>query len=159
MLDNTNDDGEFPEEPSSLPQDHQAEVVPLENGCFGVSFEFDDGDTQVAEATSKENAEFYADNRVGDELPVGAHPFLLSGDKLPYYYEKEARKRAAHEKSNQDALTAGRIRSGREDDRSTEDDIAKCKLGEQGLPGQAPKEPVADEDELQIPKPCSRGQI
>jgi hypothetical protein len=157
MLDNTNDDGQLPEEPSPSHKITKAEVVPLENGCFGVSFEFDDGDTQVAEATSKANAEFYADNRVGDELPVGAHPFLLSGDKLPYYYEKDVRKRAAQEKSSRDALTAGRIRSGRDDDRPTEDDIAKRKLGEQGLPGRAPKEPVADEDELQIPKPLDPG--
>jgi hypothetical protein len=78
------------------------------------SFEFDDGDTEVAEATSKENAEFCADNRVGAELPAGAHPFLLSGDKVPYYYEKEARKRAVQEKSTQDASTAGRINCGRE---------------------------------------------
>jgi hypothetical protein len=109
----------------------------------------------VAEATSKENAEFYADNSIGDELPVGAHPFLLSADKLPYFYEKEQRKRGAPDKSN--ALTAGRIRSGRDDNRPTEDDIAKRKLGEQGLPRRASKEPVTDEDELQIPKPLDPG--
>jgi hypothetical protein len=40
----------------------------------------------------------------------------------------------------------------RDDGRPTEDDIAKAKLGEQGIPGRPPKPPVADEDELQIPK-------
>ncbi|HLH97871.1 MAG TPA: hypothetical protein VKW08_22405 [Xanthobacteraceae bacterium] len=40
----------------------------------------------------------------------------------------------------------------REEDRPTEDDIAKAKLGEQGIPGKPPKPPVADEDELDIPK-------
>jgi hypothetical protein len=45
----------------------------------------------------------------------------------------------------------------RDDDRPTEDDIAKRKLGEQGIPGKPPKSPVADEDELQIPKHIDPG--
>jgi hypothetical protein len=40
----------------------------------------------------------------------------------------------------------------REEDRVTEDDIAKQKLGEQGIPGKPPKPPIADEDTLGIPK-------
>jgi hypothetical protein len=40
----------------------------------------------------------------------------------------------------------------REEDRVTEDDIAKQKLGEQGIPGKPPKPPVADADTLGIPK-------
>jgi hypothetical protein len=40
----------------------------------------------------------------------------------------------------------------REDDRFTEDDVAKEKLGEQGIPGKPPKPPIADEDTLDIPK-------
>ena len=52
---------------------------------------------------------------------------------------------------------AGRVSSGRDDDRPTEDDIAKSKLGEQGIPGKPPKPPIADEDELQIPKPLDPG--
>jgi len=33
---------------------------------------------------------------------------------------------------------AGRVSSGRDDDRPTQDDIAKSKLGEQGIPGEPP---------------------
>jgi hypothetical protein len=51
----------------------------------------------------------------------------------------------------------GKIRSGRDDNRPTEDDIAKRRLGEQGLPGRPPKGSVADEDELQIPKALDPG--
>jgi hypothetical protein len=40
----------------------------------------------------------------------------------------------------------------REEDRVTEDDIAKKKLGEQGIPGRPPKAPIAGEDTLGIPK-------
>ena len=42
-------------------------------------------------------------------------------------------------------------------ERPSEDDIAKEKLGEQGVPGKAPKPPVATEDELQIPAPLDPG--
>jgi hypothetical protein len=49
------------------------------------------------------------------------------------------------------------VEAGREDDRPSEDDIAKRKLGEQGIPGQPPKPPIADEDTLQIPKPLDPG--
>jgi hypothetical protein len=40
----------------------------------------------------------------------------------------------------------------REEDRVTEDDIAKKELGEQGIPGKPPKPPVADPDTLGIPR-------
>jgi hypothetical protein len=40
----------------------------------------------------------------------------------------------------------------REQDRVTEDDIAKKELGEQGIPGKPPKPPIADADTLDIPK-------
>ena len=43
-------------------------------------------------------------------------------------------------------------RKAKNDARPSEDDIAKHKLGEQGIPENPPKAPVADEDELQIPK-------
>jgi hypothetical protein len=36
----------------------------------------------------------------------------------------------------------------REEERVTEDDIAKKVLGEQGVPSRPPKAPIADEDEL-----------
>jgi hypothetical protein len=45
----------------------------------------------------------------------------------------------------------------REEDRVTEDDIAKKELGEQGVPGKPPKAPIADEDELDIPKTIDPG--
>jgi hypothetical protein len=48
-------------------------------------------------------------------------------------------------------------KSQRDDDRLTEDEIAKRKLGEQGIPGKPPKPPVQDERELQIPKPIDPG--
>jgi hypothetical protein len=57
----------------------------------------------------------------------------------------------------QDPLTRGKLRSGRDDNRPTEDDIAKGSLGQQGVPGKPDKPPVADEDELQIPKPLDPG--
>ena len=40
----------------------------------------------------------------------------------------------------------------REEERVTEDDIAKKELGEQGVPGRPPKPPIADEDTLDILK-------
>ena len=54
-------------------------------------------------------------------------------------------------------LIRGKLRAQRDDDRPTEDDIAKAALGEQGIPDKPPKPPVADEDELQIPKPLDPG--
>ena len=46
----------------------------------------------------------------------------------------------------------------REDEpRLTEDEIAKRKLGEQGIPGKPPKPPVADERELQISEDLDPG--
>ncbi len=50
-----------------------------------------------------------------------------------------------------------KVTGGRDDGRPTEDDIAKAKLGEQGIPGKPPKPPVADEDKLQIPKDIDPG--
>ena len=55
-----------------------------------------------------------------------------------------------------DPLTKGKIRSGRDDGRPTEDDIARQRLGEQGMPGVA-KPQVLDDDKLQNPKPIDPG--
>jgi hypothetical protein len=52
-------------------------------------------------------------------------------------------------------IVAGRIRGGRDDGRPSEDDLAKSKLGEQGIPGKPPKPQVIDDDEL--PKPFEPG--
>lgn len=57
-----------------------------------------------------------------------------------------------------DPLTLGRIRAGRDDGRPTEDDIARERSGEQGIPGKA-KAPVLDEDTLQIPKHSDPGHV
>jgi hypothetical protein len=54
-------------------------------------------------------------------------------------------------------LVEGKLRAQRDDGRPTEDDIAKSKLGEQGIPGKPPKPPVADEDKLDISKPLDPG--
>ena len=51
----------------------------------------------------------------------------------------------------------GKLRAERDDGRPTEDDIAKARLGEQGIPDKPPKPPIADEDELQIPKEIDPG--
>jgi hypothetical protein len=52
--------------------------------------------------------------------------------------------------------TAGRPKA-QQGERQTEDDIAKAKLGPLGVPGAPDKAPVADADELQIPKALDPG--
>jgi hypothetical protein len=54
-------------------------------------------------------------------------------------------------------LALGRIRGGRDNDRPSEDDLAKGRLGEQGVPGKPPKPQVLEDDELQNPKPIDSG--
>jgi hypothetical protein len=49
------------------------------------------------------------------------------------------------------------VRQGRDDGRPTEDDIAKAKLGPQGVPGKPDKPPVADEGKLQLSKVLDPG--
>jgi len=55
-----------------------------------------------------------------------------------------------------DPLTKGKIRSGRDDNRRSEDDIAREREGQQGVPGRA-KPQVMDDDKLQNPKPIDPG--
>ena len=55
-----------------------------------------------------------------------------------------------------DPHTLGKIRAGRDAGRPTEDDRARERQGEQGIPGKA-KPPIADEDKLGIPKPVDPG--
>ena len=55
-------------------------------------------------------------------------------------------------------LTEGKIRSGRDDGRPTEDDIARQRLGQQGVPGVA-KPQVMDDDKLQNPKSIDPGHV
>jgi len=54
-------------------------------------------------------------------------------------------------------LVAGRIRGGRDDGRPSEDDLAKARLGEQGIPDKPPKPQLIDDDKLQNPKPLEPG--
>ena len=53
-------------------------------------------------------------------------------------------------------LTLGRIRGGRDDGRPSEDDLAKARLGEQGVPNRPPKPQTIDDDGLQNPKPADQ---
>ena len=55
-----------------------------------------------------------------------------------------------------DPLTSAKIRGGRDDDRPTEDDIARQREGQQGIPGKA-KPQLQDDDRLQNPKPNDPG--
>ena len=57
-----------------------------------------------------------------------------------------------------DPLTKGKIRSSRDNGRPSEDDIARARQGEQGMPGRA-KPQVKDDDELQNPKPIDPGHV
>ena len=57
-----------------------------------------------------------------------------------------------------DPLTKGKIRAGRDDGRPTEDDIAREREGEQGIPGKA-KPQLMDDDRLQNPKPIDPGHV
>jgi hypothetical protein len=54
-------------------------------------------------------------------------------------------------------IEKARVRQARDDGRPTEDDIAKAKLGPQGVPGKPDKPPIADEDKLQLPKRLDPG--
>ena len=56
-------------------------VVQLENGAYGVEFEFDDAFTDFAEVGSKETADFYATVQMGEAIVMGANPLLLSAEK------------------------------------------------------------------------------
>ena len=55
-----------------------------------------------------------------------------------------------------DPLTKGKIHASRDDGRPTEDDRARAREGEQGIPGKA-KPRVMDDDKLQNPKPIDPG--
>jgi hypothetical protein len=53
--------------------------------------------------------------------------------------------------------TLGKLRSGRDDNRPTEDDIAKQHMGPRGLPGEPAPQNALPEDETQIPKGLDPG--
>ncbi len=54
-------------------------------------------------------------------------------------------------------LEIAKVRQGREGDRRSEDDEAKRKLGQQGVPGKQDKPEPLDQDQLQNPKPLDTG--
>jgi len=47
----------------------------------------------------------------------------------------------------QTPIERARVRQGRDGDRPTEDDIAKAKLGPQGVPGKPDKSPIGARDD------------
>lgn len=54
-------------------------------------------------------------------------------------------------------LDRAKVRGGREDDRPSEDDLAKSRLGQQGIPGQPDKPDILDQDEMQNPRALDPG--
>ncbi len=56
-----------------------------------------------------------------------------------------------------DPATLGRLRSGREGERPSEDDIVQAHFGPRGVPGEAPIPKHLDEAVTQIPKPLDPG--
>jgi hypothetical protein len=59
----------------------KTKVVQLENGTYGVEFEFDDGYTDFAQVGSKETADFFATVQMGENIAVGVNPLLLNAAK------------------------------------------------------------------------------
>ncbi len=58
----------------------KAEVVKLRDD-YGVRFEFDDGSIVQEPVGPKATAEFYAREQLGERIPVGINPLLLSAEK------------------------------------------------------------------------------
>jgi len=65
----------------------KTEVVRIK-GRYGVRFKFDDGYTDFGEVGSKETAEFYATVQLGEKIPMGVNPLLLSIKKADALREK-----------------------------------------------------------------------
>ena len=57
-----------------------------------------------------------------------------------------------------DPKTLGKLRSGRDDNRPSEDDIAKERMGARGLPGESAPSNDLRESETQMPKGLDHGQ-
>ena len=60
----------------------KAEVIPWEETTWGVRFEFDDGQVQYAHSGTRELAEWDADDRLGEEMPIGMNPLLRSAERM-----------------------------------------------------------------------------
>ena len=99
-----------PEPPPPMHKITKAEVVE-EDGVWGVYFEFDDGEAGIIDATSRQEAEFRARDRVGDELPVGSHPFLIPAKKLPSLYARERGGRSEQGSGSGGAASTGTSRT------------------------------------------------
>jgi hypothetical protein len=69
---------------SPMPDTHtitKAEIVKLRGDTYGVRFEFDDGTIVQEPVGPKATAEFYAREQMGESIPVGVNPLLLSAEK------------------------------------------------------------------------------
>jgi hypothetical protein len=60
----------------------KAEVIPWEGTTWGVRFEFDDGQVQYAHSGTREQAKRDADDRIGEEMPIGMNPLLRSAQRM-----------------------------------------------------------------------------
>jgi hypothetical protein len=69
----------------------KADVVKLRANDYGVRFQFDDGGIMQEVVGPKATAEFYAREQLGEDLPVGVNPLLLSAEKA-----EKLRKRRSH---------------------------------------------------------------
>ena len=60
----------------------KAEVVSINPAVFGVRYTFEDGTDDVVESGTKEQAEWDAYDRIGEELQVGTNPQLRSAVRM-----------------------------------------------------------------------------
>ena len=72
----------------------KTKVVQLENGAYGVEFEFDDGYTDFAEVGGKETTDFYARVQMGEAIVMGVNPLLLNAEKAETLRRKRKQWRA-----------------------------------------------------------------
>jgi hypothetical protein len=57
-------------------------IADKEGDTFGVKFAFDDGDEEYAFSDSREEAEWDATDRIGEEMPIGMNPKLRSANRM-----------------------------------------------------------------------------
>jgi hypothetical protein len=101
-------------------------------------------------ATRNLHREGAGDERLARNLaPAGSFAQGRTADEAP------AQATPAQRMPNPKIL--GKLRSGREDSRLSEDDIAREHMGPRGLPGEPARTIVLDEKEAQIPKPLDPG--
>jgi hypothetical protein len=61
-----------------------------EGDTFGVRFTFDDGDEDYAFSDNKEEAEWDARDRIGEEMPIGMNPQLRSAARMQKLKDERA---------------------------------------------------------------------